>query len=78
VISNSTVVTTSAGLHPAMVHFEISIESLRRTIARERGHHLFVINRATGEIIADSERQQLPLRKLGHPDTRFLQLAHVD
>jgi signal transduction histidine kinase len=78
VISNSTVVTTSAGLHPAMVHFEISIESLRRTIARERGHHLFVINRATGEIIADSERQQLPLRKLGHPDARFLQLAHVD
>jgi signal transduction histidine kinase len=78
VISNSTVITTPAGLHPAMVHFEISIESLRRTLARERGHHLFVINRATGLIIVDSERRQLPMKQLGHPDARFSRLAHVD
>jgi signal transduction histidine kinase len=78
VISNSTVITTPAGLHPAMVHFEISIESLRRTLARERGHHLFVIDRMTGLIIADSERRQPPMKKLGHPDARFLRLAHLD
>ena len=77
VISNSTVITTSATAHPAIVHFEVSIESLRRMLAIERGHHLLVIDRTTGSIIVDSERRQLALKKLGHPDARFLQLAHV-
>jgi signal transduction histidine kinase len=77
VISNSTVINTPSGLKPAIVHFEISIESLRRTLARESGHRLFIVNRATGEVIVDSERRQLPMKKLGHPDPRFLQLAHV-
>jgi signal transduction histidine kinase len=77
VISNSTVITTSASVHPAIVHFEVSIESLRRMLAIERGHHLFVIDRTTGLMIVDSERRQLPLKKLGHPDARFLQLANV-
>lgn len=77
VISNSTVITTAAGANPAMVHFEVSIESLRRTLAHERGHHLLVINRLTGLIIVDSEQPQLPMKKLGHRDARFLRLAHV-
>lgn len=36
-------------------------ESLRRTLALELGYHLLVIDRATGSIIADSERRQLPI-----------------
>ena len=78
VISNSTVITTPAGLNPAIVHFEVSIESLRRMLALERGHRLLVIDRTTGSIITDSERRQLPMKKLGHPDARFSQLAHID
>jgi signal transduction histidine kinase len=77
VISNSAVITTSAGGHPAMVHFEVSIESLRRMLALERGYHLLVVDRTTGSIIADSERAQRPMKKLGHPDARFSQLAGV-
>jgi signal transduction histidine kinase len=77
VISNSSVITTPDGRNPAIVHFEVSIESLRRTLARERGHHLFVIDRNTGRIIADSERTQLPMKRLGHEDARFSRLAHV-
>jgi signal transduction histidine kinase len=78
VISNSTVITTPAGLSPAIVHFEISIESLRRTLALERGNHLLVVDRVTGSIIVDSERRQLPMKKLGHPDARFSRLAHIN
>jgi signal transduction histidine kinase len=78
VISNSTVITTPAGLSPAIVHFEVSVESLRRMLALERGYHLLVIDRATGSIIADSERRQLPMKKLGHPDARFSKLAHIN
>jgi signal transduction histidine kinase len=78
VISNSTVITTPGGLSPAIVHFEVTIESLRRMLALELGYHLLVIDRATGSIVADSERRQLPLKKLGHLDARFSELAHVN
>ena len=77
VISNSTVVT-SANANPAMVHFEVTIESLRVNLGLGPGHHLFVVDRRTGTLIVDSERPQGPMKKLAHQDARFLRLAHVD
>lgn len=77
VISNSTVVPMTAGTAQALVHFEISVESLRRALARERGHHLLVVDRLTGGIVVDSERPQLGAHLLGHTDKRYLPLTRV-
>ncbi len=75
VISNSTRIPMTSGA--AIVHFEITVESLRRALARELGHHLLIVDRATGAIVADSERPQLGMRPLGHRDRRFFPLAEV-
>ena len=77
VISNSTVVPLHVGASQAIVHFEISVESLRRALARERGHHLLVVDRLTGAIVVDSERPQLGMRPLGHLDRRYFPLARA-
>ena len=78
VISNSTVLPTSDGRKHAIVHFEITIESLRAILAREQGHHLYVVERATGKTIIDSSRPQISHRTLGIPARGpFSSLAHV-
>ena len=77
VISNSTVVPMHAGAAQAIVHFEISLESLRGALERERGHHLVVVDRLTGAIVVDSERPQLRLRALGHTDRRYFPVARA-
>jgi signal transduction histidine kinase len=76
VISNSTVVPH---LEPnrAIVHFEITIDSLRQALAREEGHHLLVVDRASGAIIVDSEVPLEPGAQLGRRDRRFASLASV-
>jgi signal transduction histidine kinase len=77
VISNSTVVPHLKAPKAAIVHFEITIESLRRALAREKGHHLLVVDRASGAIIVDSQVPQKPRTRLGQPDRRFAALASV-
>jgi signal transduction histidine kinase len=74
VISNSTVVAMK-GSAQAIVHFEVSVEGLRRALARERGHHLLVVDQLTGAIVVDSERPQLGMRALGHVDRRYFPIA---
>jgi signal transduction histidine kinase len=76
VISNSTVVPMS-GSARAIVHFEVSVESLRRALARERGNHLLVVDRSSGAIVADSRRPQLGMRPLGHTDPRYFPIARL-
>jgi hypothetical protein len=49
VISNSTVVPHLRGPNTEMVHFEITLESLRQALARERGYQLLVVDRAPAE-----------------------------
>jgi signal transduction histidine kinase len=77
VISNSTVVPHLHEPNTAIVHFEITIESLRQALAREQGHHLLVVNRTSGAIIVDSEVPQKPRARLGQRDRRFVALASV-
>jgi len=78
VISNSTLVPMHVGSAQAIVHFEISVESLRRALARERGHHLLVVDRLTGAIVVDSERPQLGMHPLGHTDSRYFPLVGLE
>jgi len=76
-ISNSTVVPGLPAPTTAMVHFDISIESLREALAREQGHHLFVVDRPSGAIIVDSKLRQKNSARLGRSDRRFAPLASV-
>lgn len=77
VISNSTVVPMPGDSARAIVHFEVTIESLRRALAKERGHHLVVVDRGSGLIVVDSRRPQIGKRPLGHTDRRFFPIARV-
>jgi signal transduction histidine kinase len=67
VISNSTLLPSNDRAKRAIVHFEISVESLREILAREQGHHLYVVDRATGKTVIDSLRPQTSHRTLGIP-----------
>jgi signal transduction histidine kinase len=78
VISNSTVLPTSDGKRHAIVHFEITIESLREILAREQGHHLYIVDRLTGKTVIDSLRPQTSHKTLGIPSGGpFRSLAHA-
>jgi signal transduction histidine kinase len=76
VISNSTPIPLFHGRKAAIVHFEVTIESFRRTAALTSRFPLAVIDAGTGRVIFDSRYQQ----KLGAPlgrqqDRRFVGLA---
>ncbi len=78
VISNSTLMPSASGAKRAIIHFEITVESLRLLLARETGHHVYVVDRATGAVIADTILPQRLEEPLGRPgDRRFASLTHV-
>jgi diguanylate cyclase (GGDEF)-like protein len=73
VIANSTPIPTPGGTR-AIVHFEITIESLRQATAADAngGYRIMVLDRRTGAVLIDSNRPQVPGGKLGWPaDRRF-------
>jgi diguanylate cyclase (GGDEF)-like protein len=69
VISNSTLMPTTDGSKPAIVHFEITIESFRR-VAATLSHQfdIAVIDARTGAVVLDSRRPQRIAVPLGQPD----------
>jgi signal transduction histidine kinase len=67
----------TVGSSQAIVHFEVSVESLRRALARQADHHLLIVDRSSGRIVADSLRPQLGERPLGHTDRRYFPLSRV-
>ncbi len=55
-------------LSPAIVHFEVSIESLRQAlVAAETDSHIRVVDGHTGDVIIDGDRVQQPGGDLGNP-----------
>jgi diguanylate cyclase (GGDEF)-like protein len=62
VISNSTPLPGTAGAAPAIVHFEVTIESFRRTVAATRGNKfdVSVVDARTGRVVLDGD---IPQRK---------------
>jgi signal transduction histidine kinase len=76
VISNSTPLRGRDGSKPAIVHFEVTIESFRRAIAPEHGRRVYVVDARSGSIIVDSSLPQRIGTRLGRPaDRRFAALS---
>jgi diguanylate cyclase (GGDEF)-like protein len=70
-ISNSTKVTGPSGEGTALLHFEVSIESFRRTLASTTSKVFTrVIDARTGLVIIDTRFPQLGTGTLGRPDDR--------
>jgi diguanylate cyclase (GGDEF)-like protein len=77
VIGNATPLPVGRASAPAIVHYELSVESLRSDLAAAGGGYaLRVIDRDSGRVIVDSEHPQALGTPLGMPsDRRFARLA---
>ncbi|HSO51390.1 MAG TPA: HD domain-containing phosphohydrolase [Actinomycetes bacterium] len=74
VISNSTLMPTSDGSKPAIVHFEVTIESFRRVAASLGSRFdIVVVDARTGQVVLDSRQPQQVGAPLGSPDDRRFQ-----
>ncbi|MDX6607005.1 MAG: hypothetical protein QOD14_1545 [Solirubrobacterales bacterium] len=79
VVSNSTQVKIPGRTGRAIVHFEVTIESLRRDAAKTAGsHEIAVVDAKTGRTVFDTDHPQPagPAQPLGPPDpTHFFAFA---
>jgi diguanylate cyclase (GGDEF)-like protein len=74
VISNSTLMPTHDGSKPAIVHFEVTVESFRKVAASLGSRFdIFVVDARTGQVVIDSRRPQRIGAPLGSPDDRRFQ-----
>jgi diguanylate cyclase (GGDEF)-like protein len=78
VISNSTPLDTPDRSKPAILHFEVTVESFRAAAARASEYPVAVVDARTGAVVLDSRFPQVPGAPLGRPgDARFASLAHL-
>ncbi|MEN3304514.1 MAG: hypothetical protein V7603_716 [Micromonosporaceae bacterium] len=76
VIANSTVVPMPDGSRPAIVHFEVSVESFRREAAARSDSTVLVVDADTGDVVINSRRPQQTGVPLGDArDSRFHRLV---
>jgi diguanylate cyclase (GGDEF)-like protein len=77
VLANAAVIPSNDGVKHAIVHFEISLASLARSITpKTPGYEVVVVDRRTGAVIVDTAHARQPSMPLGSsPDRRFAQLA---
>ena len=74
VISNSTLMPTADGSKPAIVHFEVTIESFRKVAASLGSRFdIVVMDAKTGQVVVDSRQPQRIGAPLGSPDDRRFQ-----
>jgi diguanylate cyclase (GGDEF)-like protein len=74
VISNSTLMPTANGSKPAIVHFEVTIESFRKVAASLGSRFdIVVVDARTGQVVIDSRQPQRIGAPLGSPDDRRFQ-----
>ena len=67
VIANSTPIKAPGHVEPAIVHFEITIESLRRTAAASGGRFdIVILNARTGDVVINSQMKQRGGRPIRH------------
>ena len=79
VVGNATPLGVGRGAAPAIVHYELSIESLRRDLIHSDGAFVLrVIDAASGRVIIDGSRPQRVGAPLGAPsDHRFAHFART-
>ena len=71
VISNSTLMPTADGSKPAIVHFEVTIESFRKVATNLANQFdISVVEAKTGRVVLDSRRPQQIGAPLGAPEDR--------
>src|SRR4051794_2240117 len=76
VISNSTPLGTPDRSKPAILHFEVTLESFRAAAGRLGQYGIDVVDRRSGRVILDSRFPQAVGAALGRPaDTRFASLT---
>ena len=76
VISNSTVL--AVGDRPAILHFEVALDSFRSALSNAGQDEAVVVDAATGRIILDAHQPLVAGGALGDPDDRpYPQLAHL-
>jgi diguanylate cyclase (GGDEF)-like protein len=74
VISNSTLMPTADGSKPAIVHFEVTIESFRKVAASLGSRFdIVVVDARTGQVVVDSRQPQRIGAPLGSPNDRRFQ-----
>jgi diguanylate cyclase (GGDEF)-like protein len=72
VIANSTPVVMPDGSKPAIVHFEVTVDSFRREAIARSDRTVLVVDGDTGQVVINSMRPQQIGAPLGDPtDTRF-------
>ena len=77
VIANSTLVPMADGSKPAIVHFEVTLDSFRREAAARTDQTVLVVDADTGHVVINSLRPQQIGAPLGDSiDTRFRGLVH--
>jgi diguanylate cyclase (GGDEF)-like protein len=79
VVGNATALPLGRGASPAIVHYELSVESLRRELAsRDPAFVLRVVERGSGRIVIDGSRPQRSGVPLGVPsNARFARFART-
>ncbi len=79
VVGNATPLPLGRAASPAIVHYELSVESLRRELgSTEAGFVLRVVDRGSGEVVMDGNRPQRAGVPLGVPsDARFAGFART-
>jgi diguanylate cyclase (GGDEF)-like protein len=79
VVGNATPLPLGRAASPAIVHYELSIESLRRELASEdHGFVLRVADRDSGRVVIDGSRPQRTGEPLGVPSNgRFARFART-
>jgi diguanylate cyclase (GGDEF)-like protein len=72
VIANATPVVLPDGFKPAIVHFEVTLDSFRREAVEHSDRTVLVVDGGTGQVVVDSLRPQQVGAPLGDPaDLRF-------
>jgi diguanylate cyclase (GGDEF)-like protein len=79
VVGNATPLPVGRAAAPAIVHYELSVESLRRELAGEdRSFVVRIVDRDSGRVVIDGSRPQVVGAPLGAPsDRRFARFART-
>ncbi|MEA2428681.1 MAG: hypothetical protein QOF37_2309, partial [Thermoleophilaceae bacterium] len=79
VIANATPIPKFGAWSPAILNFNITVESFRKRAQHtSRTHELVIVDADTGKVVIDESRPQRIGQPLGAPgDRRFLSFAHI-
>ncbi len=76
VIANATPIPVGTDVSPAIVHYDLTLESFRRLVEpTERGLHVRIVDGRNGDVVADGGRPLKDADRLASPDPELAALA---